>query len=94
MTGLLDNSHLADYAVINAADLREGVEQVLLQAVGRVAMQDLRSEFFSGVAGVFGGGEPTGVSANHQAKNVLDSAAEFGGMVEDGGVFFVEYSGG
>jgi hypothetical protein len=25
---------------------------------------------------------------------VLDGAAEFGGVVEDGGIFFVQYSGG
>src|SRR5271165_407485 len=83
-----------NHAIVDAAHLREGLEQFPLQAVGAVAMQDLRRELFDSVAGVLGGGEPPGVSADHQAKNVFDGAAEFGGVVEQGGVFFVEHSGG
>ena len=49
-------------------------------------MQHLRGELFRGMARVFGGGEPPTISTNHQAKNVLDGTAEFGGMVEEGRV--------
>jgi len=84
----------ADYAVVDASDLREGVEQILLQAIGCDAMEDLRGQFFGGVAGMFGGGEPASVSADDQAQDVLDGAAEFGGVIEDGGVLFVQHSCG
>ena len=94
MTSPFYEKNSADDPVVDAANLCEGVEQLLLQAVGGIAVEDLRSELFDGVSGVFGGGEPSGVSANNQAEDVLDGAAEFGGVVEEGGVFFVEYSGG
>lgn len=91
---LLDKEQSADYAVVDASDLREGVEQILLQAIGGDVVENLRSELFGGVAGVFGGGEPARVSADDEAEDVLDGAAEFGGVIEDGGVFFVQHSGG
>lgn len=84
----------ADDAVVDASHLREGAEQILLQAVGEVAMQNFGRELFCGAAGVFGGGEPSGVSSDDQAEDMFDGSAEFGGVVEHGSVFFVEHSGG
>ncbi len=72
----------ANHAIVNTSNLRETVQQFLLQAFGKFAMQHLRSELFRGVARMFGGWEPPAISTDHQAKNVLDGATEFGGMVE------------
>src|SRR5258708_28554021 len=94
LQGFLKGRQSATYAVVNASHLRECTEQVFFQAVGGIATQNLRRELLGCVAGVFGGGEPAGVSADDEAEDMFDGTAKFGGVVEDGSVFFIEHSGG
>src|SRR5437763_7414964 len=62
----------------------------MLEPVWKFPVQNLGRERLDSLPRMFGGGEPSSISADHQSQNMLDGACKLGCVVQNGGIFLVE----